>query len=69
MNEEEFYKKKIKSPKNNARHELNTTASTNHHGVELSHTTASKKKGNEKSQYGPNVGRDGGNPDYKKTVI
>ena len=49
MNEEEFYKKKLKSPKHNARHELNTTASTSHHGPEVSHTTASKKKGAEKS--------------------
>ena len=60
MNEEEFYKSrgKVKGASQNS---SSTSASTNHDSL--------YKKSINRRPYGMNVGKDGGNPEYKKTVI
>jgi len=59
MNAEEFYKNRAKN-KGASYNISSTSASTANESV--------TKKANRRP-YGVNVGKDGGNPDYKKTVI
>lgn len=69
MNEEEWNRRRqIISPKQKT--DLNTTSSTNNNEGTLNPNQQQKKKYDiPRTNYGPNVGKDGGNPDYKKTVI
>lgn len=59
MNEEEFYKNRAKN-KGASQNSSSTSASTANESI--------TKKANRRP-YGVNVGKDGGNPEYKKTVI
>jgi len=61
MSEEEFYKNRAKANKGASQNSSSTSASTAHESL--------GKKAFNRRPYGMNVGKDGGNPDYKKTVI
>ena len=63
MNEEEFYRQK--ALKQGSQKGSSTSASTANHDQ----SNARKKQYLAKRPYGNNVGKDGGNPEYKKTVI
>jgi hypothetical protein len=59
MNEEDFYKNRAK----------NKGASQNSSSTSASTANGSVTKQANRRPYGVNVGKDGGNPEYKKTVI
>lgn len=61
MNEEEFYKNRAKAGKGASQNSSSTSASTAHDSL--------GKKAFGRRPYGVNVGKEGGNPEYKKTVI
>ena len=68
MSEEEWIKKRqLISPKQKT--DLNTTSSTNNNETPNPNAQQKKKYEIPRTNYGPNVGKDGGNPEYKKTVI
>ena len=61
MNEEDFYKSRAKANKGASQNSSSTSASTGHESL--------GEKAFSRRPFGLNVGKDGGNPDYKKTVI
>ena len=63
MNEEEYYKKKRMSNLANNMGSASTSASTNEQ------QRKNKSSQPPKRPYGNNVGKEGGNPEYKKNVI
>lgn len=68
MNENEFYiKRKRNGNKKGGEHDSSTSAST----AATDPNSRGLKKNNQfvHKPYGNHVGKDGGNPEYKKTVI